>query len=186
MSRWDNGSPPLILVPPLLTSYIKYNNNKNLVLTLQCNLHAYKNQSSCLLCFLSQLKFLWYASYCPHRYQQEPKSNSGSQNTALALAGMGLTFLTSAPLGLCLGSVAKTVWITHRCFGYWWAVLAQPPNFLFSLLCPPQRVGRGGQELAKDTTILQNCIVRMWLAQKQLKNQGLAVLQPNCTFNNHI
>lgn len=44
---------------------------------------------------------------------------------------------------LCFGFVARTVLVTHQCFGFCWALLAQHQGFIFPPLCLLQQLGQG-------------------------------------------
>lgn len=45
---------------------------------------------------------------------------------------------------LCFGFVARIVLVTHQCFGFCWALLAQHQGFISPPLCLLQQLGQGG------------------------------------------
>ena len=66
----------------------------------------------------------------------------------LALTQMELTSFKAAYMVMSFGFVAKTVSITHQCFGYQRTVLAQQSN-LFPALCTSKRA-RVGHEVGRE------------------------------------
>jgi len=58
----------------------------------------------------------------------------------------GSTSFTGARMVLCFAFVVKTVWITQRCFGYCWTVLAQCQSFLSVFPHPAKQVDWGWEK----------------------------------------
>lgn len=88
---------------------------------------------------------------------------------------------------LCFGFGAKTVWLTHWCFGCRWAALAQHQGFLFycsapPLMSPSERHG-GEQEAEKRNSwaswailanrILHNMVLSNKICSRERRKLGI-------------
>lgn len=90
----------------------------------------------------------------------------------LSPAGMKLIFFIAGRRGLCSGFVTITVLVTHRCFVYCWAVLAQHKGFLFSRSTPAvSRLGAGKNSQPKLTTGTLPAVYHA--QQEKLRAKGL-------------
>lgn len=56
---------------------------------------------------------------------------------------------------LCFGFVARIVLVTHQCFGFCWALLAQHQGFIFPPLCLLQQAGQGWTRRWERTQLAQ-------------------------------
>jgi len=67
----------------------------------------------------------------------------------LVLAQIELIFFLIASVGLCFGFVLKTVWVTHQCFHYCWAVLTQSQGFFCFSHHPTSEEARGARGVGR-------------------------------------